>query len=74
MVIAVLAAILALAACNNFTGPGGSTLSGETVPEGKGLARIQLNAGEGVRNVRTALPGMGGTTLPWNLPLREKPA
>jgi predicted small secreted protein len=55
---AALALALLLAACNNLAGPGRDTLSGETIPEGMGMARIQLNIGEGAaQSVRTALPG-----------------
>jgi hypothetical protein len=54
---AALALILALAAC---TVPAGSGI-GETIPQGMGLARIRLGAGEDAQSVvRTVLPGIGG--------------
>jgi hypothetical protein len=55
---AALALILMLAACPGLTGPG--TGSGETIPHGKGLARIRLGLGVPVQSVRTALPGISG--------------
>jgi hypothetical protein len=60
MEVTVLALILTLAACNNLTGSDKDTLSGETIPQGMGLARIRLNADEDTRKIRTALPGVGG--------------
>jgi hypothetical protein len=52
-----LAMILVLAACTDPTGSG----TGETIPQGMGLARIRLGAGEGVQSVvRTVLPGIEG--------------
>jgi hypothetical protein len=54
---ATLALILALAACTDPIGPG----TGEIIPQGMGLARIRLGAGEGVQSIaRTVLPGIGG--------------
>jgi hypothetical protein len=55
---AALALIFILAACPGLTGPG--TGSGETIPHGKGLARIRLGLGVPVQSVRTALPGISG--------------
>jgi hypothetical protein len=54
--ITALALILMLAACDNLTGPKAGGVSGEPIPEGMGMARIQLNAGE---SARTAVPAMG---------------
>jgi hypothetical protein len=57
---AALALIFALAACNDLTGAG--TGSGETIPEGMGLARIRLGLGgpaQSVRNARTVHPDIG---------------
>jgi hypothetical protein len=55
---AALALLFILAACNDLTGAG--TGSGETIPEGMGLARIRLAtggpAGGIVPSIRTAVP------------------
>jgi parallel beta-helix repeat protein len=54
---AALALILALAACADPVRPG----TDETIPQGMGLARIQLGTRGGTQNVvRTVLPGIGG--------------
>jgi hypothetical protein len=54
---AALALIFSLAAC---TVPAGSR-TGETIPQGMGLARIRLGAGEDAQSVvRTVLPGIEG--------------
>jgi hypothetical protein len=55
---ALTAAVLILAACNNPALPG--TPSGETIPEGMGLARIRLNAGAPAQSVRTTAPDLSG--------------
>jgi hypothetical protein len=55
-IVMVLAGLvmLALAACGDLTGPG---TGGEAIPEGMGLARINLGKG----GARTALPDIGGS-------------
>jgi hypothetical protein len=56
--ITALTLALILAACDNLTGPGAKH-SGETIPEGMGMVRIQLNAGESAQSIRTAHPEIG---------------
>jgi hypothetical protein len=74
---AALSLILALAACTNLTGPGAGSVPGKPIPQGTGLARIRLDAGESSRTVRTILPGAGSYyftlefTAPGKTPVNE---
>jgi hypothetical protein len=60
--------MFALAGCADIFRPG--TGSGETIPEGMGLARINLN-GSGAR---TAVPGSGGYYYTLDFTAERKPA
>jgi hypothetical protein len=55
-----LAVLFMLTACNALTVSEAGTGSGETIPQGMGLARIRLNAGEPTQSVRTVVPNIGG--------------
>jgi hypothetical protein len=58
--ITILAGLLlwALASCADPFGPGAS--GGESIPEGMGLARVRLSAGESpVQSARTTVPNIG---------------
>jgi hypothetical protein len=53
--------IFAFVACSDLTMPGADRLHEQTIPQGMGLARIRLGAGESAQSVvRTILPNIGG--------------